>query len=741
MKKVLWAICLVLVLASLVAIPVYATVTAYTANLTVQEDTGTSYTRLPLSFDIDNSTLVSLGYMQSDGLDVLVKDGSGNDLPTMVCTDKTLFADAIAVYQNETNTYTTGNTARASMDIVTGYGGYITTADAAALEPASSFMDDISYYVDPATPVTASDSVGAYYCMRDLSAVAAIVDDTTDINDADANDVMVTSPAGTSNTNTCDYFGFATFPQGKITINLGTSGDTTCTWTWEYFASDGTWAALSDVVDGTDNFEAAPGNHDVTFDIPSNAVPGMFTSNGSTVKQYYYIRARCSGGGTITTAPLITQAWGCSKNVLSKSGAYQIGVYDSTHICASIAGSTTAISSNTDDAANIGVTDTTWKAYNFTPAATTEIGGVVVYAYASANPRTLTCSIRTTAAGLPSDADLTSGTVVVRNTDSRGWRTISFSSPITLTGGTTYAMVFRADSSNIQLRGSSVAVGAGRSTSADSGANWAAENGKIDHYTFAPRIGLLTESTDGEHEVSLSLSGGTLSLQLDSEAADTTSCNGGVQDTANDFIIGGNNSTPYLGYWKHTVSGVEVLKYQPNTIISGTTLPDRDTSDGTQNGTITFGTNPEDITLTLGSLYPSSLNKAQLTSASTDMTYPTATPTAPAQLYTEMDTDKIPGADVVNAILGVSDTPESLFWFPFIFLGLLIFSFVIFEHMQTSGGEGSLLTLFIAIESGLVFFGILGTAGVSSMLPLWPAYLFPIFAIGVCLSKKHIGWG
>ena len=39
----------------------------------------------------------------------------------------------------------------------------------------------------------------------------------------------------------------------------------------------------------------------------------------------------------------------------------------------------------------------------------------------------------------------------------------------------------------------------------------------------------------------------------------------------------------------------DLLLYQPNTIISGTTLPDRETGDGSQDGTITWGSNPAGI--------------------------------------------------------------------------------------------------------------------------------------------------
>ncbi len=74
-----------------------------------------------------------------------------------------------------------------------------------------------------------------------------------------------------------------------------------------------------------------------------------------------------------------------------------------------------------------------------------------------------------------------------------------------------------------------------------------------------------------------------------------------VPDNANTWYFGQNNVMPYINSIKFTVGGTEVLWYQPNAMISGTALPDRDTADGTQNGVITWGTNTS-ITITAGDI-------------------------------------------------------------------------------------------------------------------------------------------
>jgi|GEM_PF-2750674 len=114
----------------------------------------------------------------------------------------------------------------------------------------------------------------------------------------------------------------------------------------------------------------------------------------------------------------------------------------------------------------------------------------------------------------------------------------------------------------------------------------------------------------------------------------------------------------------------------------------------------------------------------------------------PSQFYTEGDTSGIPGASAIHAIFGYSSTPDALWWFPFMY-GIIAILSLLFYELTTSKGtvEGSLLSQFIVIEAMLVFFGVLGTAGVSGLIPLYGAFLFPIPAVAIIMSKKHYGWG
>jgi len=73
----------------------------------------------------------------------------------------------------------------------------------------------------------------------------------------------------------------------------------------------------------------------------------------------------------------------------------------------------------------------------------------------------------------------------------------------------------------------------------------------------------------------------------------------GVPDNANDWVLM-SNATPYLNSYKHTVGGTLITRYEPNDIISGTTLPDREAA--SNEGTITWGSNPAGVGATVGSM-------------------------------------------------------------------------------------------------------------------------------------------
>ena len=119
----------------------------YRAALVVTENASTAYTMLPVVVSVNNTFLAANGFMSSSGNDTRVQSLGGLNYPHLVADNKTLTALNVGA-DSQTNLYfVTGESAQV-MDIITGYGGYVTTADAVALEPSDNFNIELSGYID-----------------------------------------------------------------------------------------------------------------------------------------------------------------------------------------------------------------------------------------------------------------------------------------------------------------------------------------------------------------------------------------------------------------------------------------------------------------------------------------------------------------------------------------------------------------------------------------------------------------
>ncbi len=151
-----------------------------------------------------------------------------------------------------------------------------------------------------------------------------------------------------------------------------------------------------------------------------------------------------------------------------------------------------------------GFTSTTWLAQTFTVAITGPVLKVDVNYFslncASVTMPNVTVSIRNAAGNLPTGADLAVATIPGFCNGAGGYFTATFASPVTLTAGTQYALVWRAASAipggtpapgyfaTVSVGTGSVALqnpysGGRRASSANSGTTWAgaAGNANNDH--------------------------------------------------------------------------------------------------------------------------------------------------------------------------------------------------------------------------------------------------------------------
>jgi len=142
-----------------------------------------------------------------------------------------------------------------------------------------------------------------------------------------------------------------------------------------------------------------------------------------------------------------------------------------------------------------------------------------------------------------------------------------------------------------------------------------------------------------------------------------------VPGNNNDWIINQNDVMPYMDYYKHTVGGDLIAWYQPVSMIVGTNLDDREGTDIGETGaaeedaTITWGTNPAGISVSLGSLISS--DQPTLSPASEEAT-PDIVPEGSIPVAGTVNTSKLqdnPVYPVVKVINEYTDYTEEQIWF------------------------------------------------------------------------------
>lgn len=214
----------VIIVFMLVVVPIFAI--AYTATFTVDNNTTTDYAMLPVISTVDNTYLAANGYMAATALDTRVETEGGSAKSHMVASDKTLAATAIEANSQLNLQYTTGNTALTSMDIVTGYNGYLEIDDAAALEIGNNFLLEFDGYYDSSTSDFKIHKLGATSLLYSNGVLIGVLGADTDNRDAPfygtnwAAQTFTTVGALSVNSVTLKLLVSAGTPTGTMTVSI-----------------------------------------------------------------------------------------------------------------------------------------------------------------------------------------------------------------------------------------------------------------------------------------------------------------------------------------------------------------------------------------------------------------------------------------------------------------------------------------------------------------------------------------
>lgn len=147
-----------IILLSLLAVILSFSVTLaylFTAPVTIAESTGVAYPMIGLWDTLPTAWLVAHGYIDADARDTAIV----TDRPHLVTDTRLWVATPLPANGQVNVNFTTGNTPLASMDIVTGYGGFITTLEANALRLGNKFSIEQKGWVDTFTYSTGTVTV------------------------------------------------------------------------------------------------------------------------------------------------------------------------------------------------------------------------------------------------------------------------------------------------------------------------------------------------------------------------------------------------------------------------------------------------------------------------------------------------------------------------------------------------------------------------------------------------------
>jgi len=229
--------------------------------------------------------------------------------------------------------------------------------------------------------------------------------------------------------------------------------------------------------------------------------------------------------------------------------------------------------------------------------------------------------------------------------------------------------------------------------------------------------------TSGEHVIKTTYDGANIKLYVDAVEKDSQAFVGSVINNANNWIIDQNETMPYITYYKHTVGGVEIVEYQPNTMISGTVLPDLDGGD--QNGAITWGANTS-VTLTYGTMESSGSTSA--VSSGLAQGFDPGNTGMPSTWFATGDITDLPFYDSFSQVSAQTGQPVRTIYF----LGMLGVAIGLFLIIVTTTRSALLAVMGLNIA---LFVG-------SSMevIPMWIPFAVLIIQIGIMYLYRQVAY-
>lgn len=248
---------------------------------------------------------------------------------------------------------------------------------------------------------------------------------------------------------------------------------------------------------------------------------------------------------------------------------------------------------------------------------------------------------------------------------------------------------------------------------------------KYKYYT-PDGVSVTAATSAAEQEVTIEGDGTDLLIYVDDVEKDSTPWAGAsVPDFGEDWILG-SDVLPYYTY-SHETSGTPRISYAPDSIISGTTLPN-EMSPGTYDGVITWGDNPTGVSVDVSSLLiDESYVFTEISPGDQDII-----DSEPATLVGRYNPDLLsrnPLNPLVQTIEDTTDLPASLIWTG----GAYILLFVICVAVLLISKENIMFTVLAGLGWSTYCYLI-------TVFDLWIVLLFCFGAIAAIVHERMPNW-
>jgi hypothetical protein len=244
-------------------------------------------------------------------------------------------------------------------------------------------------------------------------------------------------------------------------------------------------------------------------------------------------------------------------------------------------------------------------------------------------------------------------------------------------------------------------------------------NGTIQYTAASFSFNLQAPVTTGNHTIKINCDNVTgTKLYIDGVLKNSTATNTRPPLSAGVWVAMGGNGNKYWNYWKHTVNGTLIAHYEPVTYILGANLPDR--AGTPQNGTFSFGANPANVTVSMGTLRSTAAIGVN-SNGNPEVPGVIPTVTVPGMTASEaglQGTDIFP-YELIKAISDITTYPVTVLWAIWAFAWALVFALIVFivtrGHFFFTGIVGSVPLIFYTVVEVLPYyvliFVVIGVVG------------------------------